>query len=325
MRKKISYVYISSFSKEFSEFLQYRISAGSDGIEERYVLKLLDKHLTELGITQKRLDGPIIDSWVNSLSVGSNTKSHYVSVYRQLAYYLTGLGFDAYIPAPLYAKRDYTPYIFTHDEIKRLFHACDNILPARTLTNVQLWLPVMVRLLYGCGLRVGEAVSIQNQDIDWSQGTLLIRSAKGNKDRIVPMSSSLVNVCRAYYEIAHPTPDLEDYFFYNHRHQPLSRLTPYIWFRRALEAAGLEHKPYPEQSRGVGVHCLRHTFAVHTLQKQHERNIDRFYSVPILSTYMGHKDIYGTELYLRLTPESYELMIDRAEKYTREIFSGVSI
>ena len=43
MRKKISYVYISSFSKEFSEFLQYRISAGSDGIEERYVLKLLDK------------------------------------------------------------------------------------------------------------------------------------------------------------------------------------------------------------------------------------------------------------------------------------------
>lgn len=45
----------------------------------------------------------------------------------------------------------------------------------------------MIRILYGCGLRVGEAVPLQNKDIDWTHGTLLIRAAKGNKDRLVPI------------------------------------------------------------------------------------------------------------------------------------------
>ena len=80
---------------------------------------------------------------------------------------------------------------------------------------------------------------------------------------------------------------------------------------------------YPKQLRGVCVHCLRHTFAVHTLQLQSKRGIDRFYSVPILSTYMGHTDIYGTELYLRLTPECYEHIVDCAEKDTGDIFPEV--
>ena len=143
----------------------------------------------------------------------------------------------------------------------------------------------MVRMLYGCGLRVGEAVSLQNKDIDWTEGTLLIRAAKGNKDRLVPMSNSLIDVCRTYHSIAHPFPNSEDFFFYNHKKQPLSTLTPYIWLRRALEIAGIDRHPHPKQLRGVCVHCLRHTFAVHTLQLQSKRGIDRFYSVPILSTY----------------------------------------
>ena len=100
-------------------------------------------------------------------------------------------------------------------------------------------------------------------------------------------------------------------------------LTFPIWLRRALEIAGIDRHPYPKQLRGVCVHCLRHTFAVHTLQLQSKRGIDRFYSVPILSTYMGHTDIYGTELYLRLTPECYEHIVDCAEKDTGDIFPEV--
>ena len=126
-----------------------------------------------------------------------------------------------------------------------------------------------------------------------------------------------------YHSIAHPFPNSEDFFFYNHKKQPLSTLTPYIWLRRALEIAGIDRHPYPKQLRGVCVHCLRHTFAVHTLQLQSKRGIDRFYSVPILSTYMGHTDIYGTELYLRLTPECYEHIVDCAEKDTGDIFPEV--
>ena len=247
MRKKKTFEYTSYFAAEFNGFLQYRISGGSNGLEERRVLKSLDDYLIQSGMVKKKLDGIIVDAWINSLNVGGNTKAHYVSVYRQFAHYLTGLGYKAYIPPPLQIKRNYTPYVFTSEEMKRLFEACDNIPARRSLTKAEVWLPVMVRMLYGCGLRVGEADSLQNKDIDWTEGTLLIRAAKGNKDRLVPMSNSLIDVCRTYHSIAHPFPNSEDFFFYNHKKQPLSTLTPYIWLRRALEIAGIDRHPYPKQ------------------------------------------------------------------------------
>ena len=201
MRKKKTFEYTSYFAAEFNGFLQYRISGGSNGLEERRVLKSLDDYLIQSGMVKKKLDGIIVDAWINSLNVGGNTKAHYVSVYRQFAHYLTGLGYKAYIPPPLQIKRNYTPYVFTSEEMKRLFEACDNIPARRSLTKAEVWLPVMVRMLYGCGLRVGEAVSLQNKDIDWTEGTLLIRAAKGNKDRLVPMSNSLIDVCRTYTDV----------------------------------------------------------------------------------------------------------------------------
>lgn len=226
MRKKKTFEYTSYFAAEFNGFLQYRISGGSNGLEERRVLKSLDDYLIQSGMVKKKLDGIIVDAWINSLNVGGNTKAHYVSVYRQFAHYLTGLGYKAYIPPPLQIKRNYTPYVFTSEEMKRLFEACDNIPARRSLTKAEVWLPVMVRMLYGCGLRVGEAVSLQNKDIDWTEGTLLIRAAKGNKDRLVPMSNSLIEVCRTYHSIAHPFPNSEDFFFYNHKNNLFQLLPP---------------------------------------------------------------------------------------------------
>ena len=137
MCKRKSFEYSSILAEEFNNFLQYRISGGSNGLEERRVLKCLDDYLLQSGRMQKILDGTIIDSWIDSLNSSGSTKAHYVSTYRQLAYYLIGSGLDAYIPLPLRTKHNYTPYIFTHDEIKRLFEVCDNIPTERSLTGVQ--------------------------------------------------------------------------------------------------------------------------------------------------------------------------------------------
>lgn len=138
MRKKKTFEYTSYFAAEFNGFLQYRISGGSNGLEERRVLKSLDDYLIQSGMVKKKLDGIIVDAWINSLNVGGNTKAHYVSVYRQFAHYLTGLGYKAYIPPPLQIKRNYTPYVFTSEEMKRLFEACDNIPARRSLTKAEV-------------------------------------------------------------------------------------------------------------------------------------------------------------------------------------------
>jgi len=96
-----------------------------------------------------------------------------------------------------------------------------------------------------------------------------------------------------------------------------------MWMRHVLEQAGIDRNQGVAITRGVCVHCLRHTFAVHTLQLQNEKNIDRFYSIPILSTYMGHTNIYGTEQYLRLTPEYHAALLKQSEAYAGSVFPEV--
>ena len=70
MRKKKTFEYTSYFAAEFNGFLQYRISGGSNGLEERRVLKSLDDYLIQSGMVKKKLDGIIVDAWINSLNVG---------------------------------------------------------------------------------------------------------------------------------------------------------------------------------------------------------------------------------------------------------------
>lgn len=325
MRNSAPEKFQSVLAPEFYGFLSYREVNGHDSGNERYILKKLDAFLFDIGLSEKRLDAEILDAWINSSSVGRNTKYNYISILRQLSHYLYGTGISANCPTSIRMKRSYTPYVLSHEEIQRLFEACDNLEADRSLTNAALWFPVMVRMLYGCGLRVSEAVSLQNKDIDWEKKLLTIREAKGNKDRLVPMSDSLAEICASYYAVFHPNPNPEDYFFHNHKGERFPIVRPYMWLRRAYDQAGIDRNPDPAQARGVCVHTLRHTFAVHTLQNQSSTGVDRFYAVPILSTYMGHNDIYGTELYLQLTPEYHETMVKQTESYIGNIFPEVMV
>ena len=323
MRKPPVYTYESIFASEINSFLKYRIAGGGKGVQEPYVLKTLDDVLLGMGLNQKIIEAQSVDTWIASIKGQERTKKNYVSIYRMFTEYLHGFGYAAYVPPSQRGRSLYVPHIFTQDELRRIFEASDNIVSRSPLTDAPLWFPVMVRMLYGCGLRVGEAVSLQNKDIDWKENVLLIRAAKGNKDRLVPMSRSLGSICRAYYTVAHTGPKPDDYFFHSRNGNPFPTLRPYIWMRYVLEQAGIDRHQEVAITRGICVHCLRHTFAVHTLQLQNEKNIDRFYSIPILSTYMGHTNIYGTEQYLQLTPEYHAALLKQSEAYAGSVFPEV--
>lgn len=322
MNKHTPYTFCSVFAQEMQDFISFRKNEGHNCRTERTLFKKLDKYLVEIDLSEKKLETEVIDVWLTSLPLAQGTKSTYIGTMRQFSRYLNGLGITAYYPTTMRIKRSFTPYVLSHIEIQRLFNVCDNI-KIRKGTNASLWLPVMVRMLYGCGLRVGEMVALQNKDVDFKNGILTIRKAKGNKGRLVPMSNSLTEICVSYYNAFHKASDSETYFFHNNDGKPFSTLRPYMWLRKLYDLAGIDRHPDPTQSHGISVHTLRHTFAVHTLQQQSTAGIDRFYSIPILSTYLGHNDIYGTELYLQLTPEYHESIIKRAETYVGNIFPEV--
>lgn len=215
---------------------------------------------------------------------------------------------------------EFVPYIFTHNEIVSIFKAADE-LPIVPRTQFNIIFPAILRVMYGCGLRVSEALSLQNQDIDLITGVLTVQHSKFDNNRLVPISKSLQEYL-TQYKIALKCSSACQFFFPNQKEQPYSTRTVYDKFRSVLWTAGISHGG---RGKGPRVHDLRHTFAVHSLQKCEKNGIDTYVFLPILSAYLGHVQMTTTEKYLRLTSESFPDLLHKTETISNSIIPEVQI
>jgi integrase len=95
----------------------------------------------------------------------------------------------------------------------------------------------------------------------------------------------------------------------------------YNWFRKILIAAGIPHEG---EHKGPRVHDLRHSYAVHALEKMARSGLDLYYSLPILSASLGHKHIQSTENYVRLTAEMYPNLLKDEKAICATLFPKLS-
>ena len=173
-------------------------------------------------------------------------------------------------------------------------------------------LPVLLRFLYGTGLRISEALALINRNVNLVENYIVLRDCKNGKERMLPISESLSKVCREYVYYRNQLPiknkSENDCFFVSLNGSACTRDTIYRWFREILEMANI---PFKGKQRGTRVHDLRHTFSVHSLAMMAESGVDLYCSLPILSTYLGHQSLNSTNAYVRLTSEMYpELLKD---------------
>jgi len=121
------------------------------------------------------------------------------------------------------------------------------------------------------------------------------------------MSGSLEEGLKQYlhYRNRMPIPRIKDtngYFFVSANGTNCLQGSIYNWFRRALAISGI---PHTGDHQGPRVHDLRHTFAVHALVQMAKSGLDLYYSLPLISTFLGHKSLGATDHYVRLTAEMY--------------------
>lgn len=140
---------------------------------------------------------------------------------------------------------------------------------------------LMLSLAYGAGLRVSEVISLKLQDIDFHEGLITVRQAKGNKDRITLLPDKIAGDLAVYTE----TRKLDDYVFESERGGKLSARTAQKVFQTALTRAGID-KP-------ATFHSLRHSFATHLLENGT--------SIRYIQELLGHKDIRTTQHYTKVT------------------------
>jgi integrase len=210
------------------------------------------------------------------------------------------------LPASKYRP---APYLYRDEEVVALMRAAGALRPPLRAATFR----TIIGLLACTGLRIGETLRLDRDDVDTTHSLLTVRDSKFGKSREVLLHPTTVAALDEYRGIRDrlcPHPE-ERTFFITTRGTRIAHPTIYLPFRALLKQAGITH---PVPGRHVRVHDLRHSFAVRTLLGWYRDGGDVQARMPLLSTYLGHVDPAATYWYLSAAPELLALAAERLDQ-----------
>ncbi len=206
------------------------------------------------------------------------------------------------------------PYILNESDIRRILQAALNFPSPRSPLRPQTAYTMLV-LAYCSGFRLGEIVRLNVGDVDLESRTIEIRETKFFKTRRLPLSNSAAEALSTYMtvrrEAGAPVDPAAGLFWHWHNRGAgrYSYVTAEIMLVRVLRHAGIKPK---KGKAGPRIHDLRHAFVVHRMLAWYRQGLNPQPYLPYLATYMGHRDINSTLVYLTITQE---LLQHAGEKY----------
>ena len=219
------------------------------------------------------------------------------------------------IPKP--SAPAFVPYIYTHEELRRLLDAVPAACAGRVPIEDHVFKTLLL-VLYGAGLRIGEALALTLGDVDLREACLRVRETKFFKSRLVPLGKDLTAILTEYLVkryACHCSAAQAPLFCFRDG-SPLSQSAARSAFRRLRIHAGVRREGGAR--RQPRLHDLRHAAAVHRLIAWYHSGADVQALLPKLATYLGHVDLTATQRYLTLTPELLRQASQRFEHYAME-------
>jgi len=288
------------------KFINLRRFSGTDYHSQAQLLGYFDRFLVEEHLVEQRITRKIVDRYLESLShLAPRSRSNRFCVVKQLCQYLARNDPLGYVPDPLRtisSRGAHQPYIYSNSELQALMAAASRLPPENSLRPHTY--RTLLGLLYSTGIRIGEASSLNLEDLHIAPNRIFIAEGKFRKARWVPLSDSTCQALRQYmHKRSQTTPrSSESPLFINERCRRLHHCTVNQTFRHLLKQCNIHHS----KQTGPRIHDIRHTFAVHRLLAWYRDGQDVNARLPYLATYMGHLDIHSTQVYLQATPELIE-------------------
>jgi len=300
----------------FSELDRYLTIRRSLGYDLRTTARILQRFIAFAG--QQGADSITTDLFLRwQVAFGHanrQTWSARLGMIRIFAQWLHGIDPKHEVPPRSLIPRRYRrsrPYIYSEDEIRRIIEAAEE-LPSingiRALTYATLF-----GLIAVTGLRVSEAVSLDDSDVDLETGVLRIRRGKLGKARLVPVSKSALAHLVTYTEernrLLGSRP--QSFFVSDQATRPSDCSARYN-FACVCQKIGLRApQKFNRHGRGPRIHDLRHTFAARTIVNWYRMGLDPGREMIKLSTYLGHLKPEHTYWYIEAVPELLELASHR--------------
>ena len=310
---------VKDLARDAKEFFRFKRSMGITYQRGEHVLDSFLRFVVQRwGNGKIELDDVVRQWCARRAGCKAVTVANEFGVVRQLCLYRRRYDPSGYVPehalAPI-KESIFQPYIFSHDEVRQVL-----ALASRHHGHF-IWagmLRPLILVLYCTGLRLGEAARLHTTDVNLDRGTLMIRCSKG-RSRLVVIRSDLVAELRSYVaqrqrlvrDFGRPDPEA---FFLRRDASGLTVRSASEAIRRLLRQLGL--KPATGRA-GARPYEFRHAFAVHRLTAWANEGVDIHTKLPLLSAYLGHLNIIGTEVYLKATPHLLELASTRFAQHLR--------
>ncbi len=314
------YKFQSGFAKPMLEFLEFKVLCGFNPDSFRFRLNTFDKFLVARGVTEPVLKRADIDAWTRKRDKESST-NHYsrVNAIKLFLSHLALRGYDVCIPRDVrYRPTGFTPYIYSESETVKYFRAVDHFTSSNPKDAVQY--PVLFRILYCCGARIGETRSIQKKDIDLENSVIRLRRTKGNKERYLPMGEGLGRLMVTFAQKCFHSIADDGWVFTNSVGNRIDPKELYDNHREFLRQAGI---PYLGEGKGPRIHDWRHHFATYAFKRMADSGLDMYVALPVLSAYLGHDNVFATERYVRLAIKHFPDIDKKFKAKVKAVFGDI--
>jgi integrase len=289
----------SVFANEINSYLDYKISSGYSEKSYCYHLRQFDQFCIYHKVTNPVFTAQLATEWIKKNN-NEATTTHYsrINGVKQFLIYLSHKGYDVFITRDICFKQtDFQPYIYTDDEVQRYFRSVDTFDSTRN-KKYKIQYPVLFRILYCCGTRINETLGIRKKDVDLEAGIIKLFETKNDCERYIVLGEDLASMMRQYADKCFYLLDEDDYIFTNANGGRLRGDVIYEHHRLFLQKSGILFRGNGE---GPRIHDWRHRFSIYSFKQMIDSGTDMYVALPVLSTYLGHKTIFATEKYVRLT------------------------
>lgn len=297
--------FISGIASAMVAMQDYREALGYSRQSHESSLMNFDRYLSAHHPKAVSISKVMVHDWLDreARKPRSNLTGKATTI-RLLGQYLSAVGQKAYILPKGYASRHqaFTPYIFTDNELSRLFRAIDT-LPSNSLDpTAPVVMPVLFRMTYTCGLRPGEGRELRREHINFDTGEIFITKTKRKKERIVVMSDDMLGLCWEYDARLDSLSCKSEFFFPRQNGQEYTESQIDRIFKKSWELANSTVKP--SNLPDVRVYDLRHRFATAVFHRWIDCGKNLYAMLPYLRAYMGHDNMSDTAYYIHILPEN---------------------
>jgi integrase/recombinase XerD len=320
--------YWGIYADHIEQFVSFKRSLGYKYLVEEKMFAKFDQFTIELGETSVGLSKELSNRWFAKMGNESDSYRYARCVcINQLSSYLCNINIRSFVARLPKQRNSFVPYVFSKTEMVNIFNACDELATKRLKMDSSVFsIPLLIRFLYGTGLRINEALGLRNKDFNLIDNYIVVKDSKNSLERTVPLSGSLAIACQTYLEYRDQLPiDTSDdsLFFVTLNGASCKWSSVYRWFRKILMQSEIAFVGGTHCHSGPRIHDIRHTTACHALARMVDEGMDLYCSLPIMSTFLGHQSLKATDMYVRLTAEMYPDLLKNADLLCLNVFPSL--